>query len=205
MDRDTSRETLSEKALNGLNIDNPRQATSEMRAAWGSKPPLPSPASARLNIEYYHYLCSMSKTRNYLHIVFGTKYHQRTILQDKKDNLYAFIGGIIKNKKSESIAINGMENHIHILIDLHPTVALADLVRDIKVSSSKMLQRTFMFPNYGGWASEYFACSVSPSHTDKVKEYINNQELHHGKKEYGAEMEEFVRKLGFTLYKDDLD
>lgn len=147
----------------------------------------------------------MSKTRNYLHIVFGTKYHQKTIPLNKKDKLYTYIAGIIKNKKSTPIAINGMENHIHLLIDLHPTIALADMIKDIKVSSSKMLQHTFLFPLYEGWASEYFACSVSPSHTDKVKEYIENQEVHHNGREYKTEMEEFVKKIGFVLYNDDLN
>ena len=147
----------------------------------------------------------MSKTCNYLHIVFGTKYHRNTIPLDKKERLYSYISGVVKNKKSSLIAIGGIENHVHILIDLHPGIALADLVKDIKVSSTKMLQHTFIFPLYEGWASEYFASSVSPSHTDKVKEYIKNQVQHHHGNEYAMEVESFVKKMGFVLHKDDLD
>ena len=147
----------------------------------------------------------MSKTSCYFHIVFGTKFRQKTIFPDRKSRLYQYIASIIKNKKSELIIINGVENHIHILMNLHPTVALADMVRDIKSNSSKMIQQTFCLPMFEGWAKEYFASSVSPAHVDAVKTYIENQEAHHKTKEFESEIMDFAAKMGMTLYEGDLD
>ena len=97
-----------------------------------------------------------------------------------------------------------MEEHTHILIDLHPTVALADLVKVVKQSSSKWISETNYLPLFEGWASEYFACSVSPSHLEGVRRYIENQESHHDGKQYFSEMEDFVGKMGMVMYRDDL-
>jgi REP element-mobilizing transposase RayT len=69
-------------------------------------------------------------------IVFATKYRQHTIADAHCNELYRYIWGIIKNKNCKLFRINGVEDHIHILCDLHPSVALADLVKDIKVSGS---------------------------------------------------------------------
>ena len=146
----------------------------------------------------------MSKTRNYIHIVFGTKYRTKAIARDRKARLYQYITNTIKNKKCEMISINGIDNHIHLLINLHPTIALADMVKAIKQSSSKWISDIHWLPLFEGWASEYYACSVSPSHVESVIEYIKNQEVHHSSKDYTTELTSFVTKMGMTLYEDDL-
>ena len=75
----------------------------------------------------------MSSYRQLLyHLVFRTKDSLPTIKQDQSDKLYAYIAGIIKNKNSHLYRINGVENHLHILTDLHPSIALADFMREIK-------------------------------------------------------------------------
>ena len=147
----------------------------------------------------------MSKTCNYLHIVFGTKCRKPTIELSGREKLYSYIAGIIKNKKSRVISINGIDDHVHILLDLHPTVSLSSIVRDIKANSSKMIQETFCFPYFEGWASEYFASSVSPAHVEPVEEYILQQESHHGVKNYEEEMRDFLSRFGYSLYEDDLN
>ncbi|MCH5218660.1 MAG: IS200/IS605 family transposase [Muribaculaceae bacterium] len=146
----------------------------------------------------------MSKTRSYFHIVFSTKFRIKCIAHDRKERLYQYITGTVKNKKSEMIQINGVEDHIHMLINLHPTVALADLVKAVKQSSSKRLQETHYLPLFDGWTSEYFACSVSPSHVDAVKEYICSQEEHHSHKDFVSEVTDFVHKMGMEVYQDEI-
>ena len=146
----------------------------------------------------------MSKTRSYHHIVFGTKYRQRTILLEKRNSIYAYITKIVENKKSTLIAINGIEDHIHILLDLHPTIALAEMVKAIKQSSSKRIRETFIFPMFEGWAAEYYACSVSPSHVTPIATYIDNQLTHHKGKNYSEEIVDFVTKMGLQVYKDEI-
>ena len=145
----------------------------------------------------------MSYTRNYLHIVFGTKYRIRAISPDKKERLYKYMAKTIHNKKCELININGIENHIHLLINLHPSVSLADLVKSIKVASSRLITETHYLPLFEGWATEYYACSVSPSHLKFINEYIDCQEVHHKEKGYEDEMNRFVKKMGMDLYRDE--
>ena len=144
----------------------------------------------------------MSYTRSYHHIVFGTKRRQKTILPDRKSRLHRYIAQTIINKKCDPIKIDGMEEHIHILVDIHPTVALADLVKSVKQSSSKWISEGLLFPLFEGWASQYYACSVSPSHVAVIKEYIENQKIHHSQKGYEREVKDFVEKMGMVLYQD---
>ena len=83
----------------------------------------------------------MSAYRQILyHIIFRTKGSVKTINQNHAKDLYKYIFGIIKNKNCQLARINGMEDHIHIISDLHPSVALADFIREIKVSSSKWMK-----------------------------------------------------------------
>ncbi len=79
----------------------------------------------------------MSSYRQILyHVILRTKDSKRTLIQMQSKELYAYISGIVKNKNSVLYRINGIEDHIHLLSDLHPSIALADYVKDIKVASS---------------------------------------------------------------------
>jgi len=93
----------------------------------------------------------MSSYRQHLyHLVFMTKNNLDTIKQDHVNELYAYITGIIKWKNSHLYRINGIENHLHILSDIHPSIATADFVRDIKASSSFWMKNTKLFPSFIG-------------------------------------------------------
>jgi putative transposase len=72
----------------------------------------------------------------FYHIVFGTKSRRQTITKEYDEELYKYIYGIIKNKRCKLYRINGIEDHIHIMSDLHPSICLSDYVKDIKVASS---------------------------------------------------------------------
>ena len=109
----------------------------------------------------------MSAYRQILyHIVFRTKGSEKTINQDHSADLYRYIWGIITHKKCTLFRINGMEEHIHILSDLHPSIALADYIREIKVSSAKWMKGTGHFPNFRGWGITHFA-ALSPPNVKK--------------------------------------
>lgn len=75
----------------------------------------------------------------YIHIVFTVKGRQNLISKNWKDELYKYMTGLISNKGQKLIAINGMPDHIHILIGLKPDKSISDLVRDIKANSSKFI------------------------------------------------------------------
>ena len=86
------------------------------------------------------------------HITFHTRNSEKVLLNSGNDVLFKYIWGVIKNKNCRLFRINGVEDHIHIICDLHPSLALADLVRDIKVSSSKWIKEKHIYPDFSNWA-----------------------------------------------------
>lgn len=129
-------------------------------------------------------------------IVFGTKHHQKTLAADKRDELFRYIAGILKNKKCHLYRINGVENHLHIVTHLHPSVALSDLVKDIKLASSEFIKTNNLFPHFGGWQDGYGAFTYSIEAKDRLIEYVKNQQEHHRVKTYREEVIELLKEHG---------
>jgi len=142
----------------------------------------------------------MSSYRQLLyHLVFRTKDSLPTIKQDNVSQLYAYITGIVKNKDSHLYRINGVENHLHILTDLHPSIALADFMREIKASSSLWMKNSNFFPDFNGWAEGYCAITCSYFNTIKIVEYIINQQEHHRKKSFEEEYRSLLIEAGLKI------
>lgn len=112
-------------------------------------------------------------------IVFSTKMREAVMSKENRPQLFQYMWGVIKNNKCHLYRLNGVEDHIHILMDLHPTVALADLVKDIKVASSLHIKQNNLFPKFNGWQEGYGAFTYAISEKDRLIEYIRNQEEHH--------------------------
>jgi putative transposase len=126
------------------------------------------------------------------HITFHTKNNQPTIDPKHKKELFRYIWGIIKNKKCVLFQINGVENHIHILSDLHPSLSLANYVKDIKVASSIWMKDSGLFPKFKGWSHSYGAFTHVYTSKQTVINYIKRQEEHHRKV---SSKEEFIQLL----------
>lgn len=125
----------------------------------------------------------MSSYRQLLyHLVFRTKNSQPTIKQENAGELNAYITGIIKHKNSHLYRINGIENHLHILTDIHPSIALADFMREIKVSTSIWMKNGNYFPSFNGWAEGYGAFTCKYTDLERLIDYIKNQQEHHKKR-----------------------
>lgn len=128
-------------------------------------------------------------------IVFSTKNRERTLSKSNRDELYKYIWGVLKNKNCHLYRIGGIEDHIHILTHLHPTVALSALVKDIKMSSSQYIKEHKLFDNFNGWQDGYGAFTYSIKEKDNLIDYIKNQEEHHSvfdfKEEYLNLLKEF--------------
>ena len=122
------------------------------------------------------------------HIVFRTKYGNKTLPLEHSDELYKYIWGIIKSKGCVLYRINGMEDHIHILSDLHPTIALADYMRDIKTASSLWLKSKPEFSQFEGWADGYGAFTYASRDKEMIINYIRNQREHHKSNHYENEL-----------------
>ena len=141
----------------------------------------------------------MSSYRQHLyHIVFTTKHNLDTIKQDHVNELYAYITGIIKNKNSHLYRINGIENHVHILTDIHPSIASADFVRDIKASSSFWIKNTILFPSFIGWEEGYGSFTCSYRDLNMLIEYIKNQQDHHKTVTFEDEYRRLLLEAGIT-------
>jgi REP element-mobilizing transposase RayT len=122
-----------------------------------------------------------------------------TLHKDKRDELYKYISGILQNKNCHLYRIDGVEDHIHILTDLNPSISLSSLVKDIKLASSKYIKETNLFEHFGGWQEGYGAFTYSIKEKDRLIEYIKNQEAHHKKKTFKEEYIEFLKEHGIEF------
>ena len=121
----------------------------------------------------------MSYTNLLYHIVFRTKHGKNTIPEQHEKELYAYIMGIINNKKSKLYRIGGTENHIHLLVDIHPSFSVSDFMKELKEYSSKWLMQNHNFPNFEGWAISFAAFTYSLKDKQTIIDYIKNQKEHH--------------------------
>ena len=85
------------------------------------------------------------------HIVFSTKDRRPVLRQERREDLFRYIWGIIKNRRGHLYRTNGVEDHLHILTSLHPTVSLADLVKDIKTGSAHWIKENSVFRSFSHW------------------------------------------------------
>jgi REP element-mobilizing transposase RayT len=121
-----------------------------------------------------------------------------TIKQEHVNELYAYITGIIKNKNSHLYRINGVENHLHILTDMHPSIAPADFMREVKASSSLWMKNSMFFPSFIGWEEGYGSFTCSYKDLSRLIEYIKTQEEHHKKVTFEEEYRKILLDSGIT-------
>jgi REP element-mobilizing transposase RayT len=107
--------------------------------------------------------------------------------------------GIIKNKKCLLYQINGIEDHIHFLSDLHPSIALADFMRDIKAASSIWLKQNKNFPHFEGWVEGYAAFTYAWRDKDLIINYIKNQQEHHKLIKFEDEYRNLLLEHGISI------
>ena len=127
-------------------------------------------------------------------IVFSTQKRRPSLSKENRDKLYKHIWGTLNNKNCHLYRINRIEDHLHIITHLHPTVTLADLVKDIKLSSSSMIKQKLLFPSFNGWQNGYAAFTYSISEKNRLIEYVKNQETHHKKMSYKEELIRLLKK-----------
>lgn len=138
-------------------------------------------------------------------IVFSTKHRQPTLEKEGRTELFKYMWGILKNKKSHLYRINGVEDHIHIVTHIHPSVALADFVKDIKLASSDHIKATGLFPDFGGWQEGYGAFTYAFSAKNDLIEYVKNQEKHHKTVTFKEELIALLKEHGVEFDEKYLD
>lgn len=135
-------------------------------------------------------------TQIYYQIVFSTKHRNPTIDVKYDRELYKYIYGIVKQKKCKLYRINGVEDHIHLFTSLHPTLALCNFIKDIKVASSLWMKESGLFPLFNGWQLGYGAFTYCLRERDKIINYVKNQKTHHSKETYYDEFKRLLAEHG---------
>ncbi|MCK6484025.1 MAG: IS200/IS605 family transposase [Phycisphaerae bacterium] len=130
------------------------------------------------------------------HIVFSTKNRVRCLTADRREDLFRYIWGIVKNHQCHLYRINGVEDHVHILSSLHPTVCLADLVKAIKTGASRWIRDERVFAAFTHWQDGYAAFTHSMTDKDRLIEYIRNQAEHHRVRSFEEELARLLKEAG---------
>lgn len=131
-------------------------------------------------------------TQLYVHVVFAVKGRANLISTQWKERLYQYITGIITNNNQKLMVINGMPDHLHLLIGLKPNCMLSELVRDIKANSSRWINEQKYIPGKFEWQTGFGAFTVGQSQIKAVVNYVLNQEEHHKTKSFREEYIEFL-------------
>ena len=140
-------------------------------------------------------------TQIYIQTVFAVSGRLSLIRHEHKAEIYKFITGIVRNDGHKLLAINGMADHVHILLGLKPNMALSDLVRDIKSNSTNFINEQRFAPGKFGWQEGYGAFSYGRSQLNSIISYIHNQETHHRRRSFKDEYLSLLKK--FEIEFDD--
>jgi REP element-mobilizing transposase RayT len=136
----------------------------------------------------------------YVHFVYSTK-HRRPFLRDDqfRDRTHRYLAGICTNLKCPSLIVGGTEDHVHVLCRLGKKICVADLIRDVKRDSSKWIKTEQPALAEFLWQQGYGAFSISPSHVDALKQYIEAQQEHHRRETFQDELRRLCRKYGLDI------
>lgn len=134
-------------------------------------------------------------TQIYIQIVFAVQGRQSLIQPDRNDELQKYIAGIVTNQGQKLIAINNMPDHMHLLIGQKPTIALSDLVRDIKAGSSGFINERRWVAGRFSWQEGFGAFSYGHSQLGTVIRYIQNQQQHHRRRSFAEEYEQLLERF----------
>jgi len=137
----------------------------------------------------------------YIQTVFAVNGRLSLIQPEFKEELFKYITGIVRNQGQKLISINGMADHVHILIGLKPAMALTDLVREIKADSTNFINKQKWVHGKFSWQEGYGAFSYGHSQLDTIIRYIQNQERHHRRSSFKNEYLTLLRKFDIAFEK----
>lgn len=131
----------------------------------------------------------------YLHIIFSVKDRERLIKVSYRTELYKYISQIVINKGQKLIVINGTEDHLHLVISINPNLSCSELVKSIKISSTKWINEKGFLRTKFQWQEGFGVFSYSKSQMNTLIDYVNNQEEHHKRKTFKEEYIELLKKF----------
>jgi|SRR3954447_16060291 putative transposase len=140
-----------------------------------------------------------SYTNLIYHIVFSTKDRRPTITHEREQRLYEYIGGIIRGLGGILLCVNGVADHIHLMVKLRPDRSVSDVLRELKANSSGWMHDAFPNAADFSWQNGYGAFTVSESQVLKVSDYIARQKEHHRKESFEDEFVSMLEKNGIEF------
>lgn len=141
----------------------------------------------------------MIHTNFLCHIILKTKKNQKTLSLQHSNELYKFIWGVLNRNECILHRINGMEDHIHILVSINPELAISDLIREIKRNSSIMLKMEKGFEKFKGWNRVYGVFTISIEDKEMLSNFIKNQREYHNTVSFKDEFEAIVKEAGLDF------
>jgi putative transposase len=137
----------------------------------------------------------MAHTQILYQLVFSTKYRKKILKKEQRPMLYKYMQSVLHKRKCRCYEVGGVEDHVHLLFSLHPTIALSDLVKDLKVSTNLYIKEQNLFPAFTAWAVKYGAFTYSISAMENLKRYIQTQEAHHKSRAFEEEYKSLLKEF----------
>ena len=131
----------------------------------------------------------------YIQVVFAVHGRQNLLAKEWRQEVFKYMAGIIKNKGQKPIIVNGVEDHVHVFVGLKPSMALSDLIRDVKNNSSNFINENRWAKGKFNWQEGYGAFSYGHSQIEAVYNYIQNQEAHHVKQSFQDEYLDLFKRF----------
>jgi REP element-mobilizing transposase RayT len=138
-------------------------------------------------------------TQNFYHAVFSTRQRANLITPELEARLYPFLGGILRDLRCELLVVNGMPDHVHLLVRYRADLSHAEMLQQIKGRSSKWINETFPWAGHFSWQEGYGSFTVSKSAVAQVEAYIARQKEHHQRQDYQTEFLELLRRHGIEV------
>ncbi|TWT41715.1 Transposase IS200 like protein [Phycisphaerae bacterium RAS1] len=143
-------------------------------------------------------------TQNFYHTVFSTKLRAILITPELEERLYPFMGGILRDLRCTLLSINGMPDHIHLLIRYRADLSHSEMLQQIKGRSSKWINETWPQRGRFSWQEGYGGFTVSKSAVPEVEAYIARQKEHHRRMDFKTEFLELLRRHGIEFDENEV-
>jgi len=135
----------------------------------------------------------------YLHTVFTVKGRENLLPKKIRQQLFTYIIGIMKSRNQTTIAINGVEDHIHMLFRLRPNQRISDLMKEVKAGSSRFINQQQLIKGKFAWQEGYGAFSCGRKDVESVSKYIHDQEEHHKRHDFKEEYIGLLKEHGIDF------
>jgi len=138
-------------------------------------------------------------TQNFYHTVFSTRHRAMLITPELEERLYPFMGGIVRDLRCTLLAVNGVPDHVHLLVRYRADLSHSEMLQQIKGRSSKWVNETFPHIGHFAWQEGYGGFTVSKSVAPEVEAYIVRQKEHHKRQDFKTEFLALLRRHGIDF------